>query len=349
MSNIFESFQTASAPPMTPTNKSICPPSYEEAVPLSRHAGHRVTSTASDDILPYNATHDIQPHDDESSVPLLQVVVDQNLHQEQTRNSSRTVPYQVQKDTIVSYDQQINEDGLALAQFLHEHNTPPQMKIKFRGYHRATHFKSRTAHDREGNLVIEERKPKTKQVEDFNFEVDCSYYISPTCQGLYGPKNISTGHQKSLDEVCEEYVLKQGRLRELEVTKVVDWNYIELTQALTAAIRSGGYKHNLVVTYEMKESKITIKSGASPFTNIASSTWVYVACITTMLFLIAWPIYRFIEWIYAKFTSRTIVTSTWGMKISEREFYQNHVTEIVGKTNRKQPSNATITFAPQRQ
>ncbi|KAF7726525.1 hypothetical protein EC973_008656 [Apophysomyces ossiformis] len=345
------------------TDKATSPPPYEEGIPLSMRSDQPSSSIASDEILPY---HVARPPNDDAFAPLLQVAVDEDSHTGGSPRPTHTIPYKVQKDSIVSYDQHINEDGEALARFLNEHNTPPIMKIKFRGYHRATQFKSRATHDRDGNLMIEERKPKTALIEDFNFEIDCSRYISTTCKGLYGPMDIRTGHQKTADEVCEEYVQKQARLRELLVTKVVDWNYEDLTKgtiewqrfllidvdlvlALTTAIRSQGYNHNLTITYDMKESKIKIMSGASPFSTLARNPCVYITCFISMLCIIAWPLYRILDSIFNKFAKRTTMTSRWDMILSEREFYEKHIDEILHKTKRKPIPPTTVTCSVQRQ
>ncbi|KAG0183930.1 hypothetical protein DFQ28_000457 [Apophysomyces sp. BC1034] len=303
-----ELLQSTASPSTHGGDQVSCPPAYEEAVHLTSATDHTADTTASSvQLQQYDDDNNNLSNDEESTQPLLQVTIDDNSRRPETSSHQypiRPIPYRIKNDSIVSDDRHINEDGERLEEFLLEHNTPPKLKIRIRGYHSATRYKSRVTSDRDGNMVVEESDPQTTQVEDFNYEVDCSKYISSVCQGLHGTRDVRSDYAKTAREMCEEYVQKQNRLKELTLTKKVKWNYSELTQALTAAIRSNGYQHNLAISYELKESKITIRTGLSRLTFLAENC-------------------------------RTAITSEWVMTICESNFYHKHVTEIIENTSGK--------------
>jgi hypothetical protein len=67
-------------------------------------------------------------------------------------------------------------------------------------------------------------------VDDFEFDIDASQYISPVCQGIYLLPDPKTGQIKSLRELCSEYVDAPTDLKELKLKKEIHWNYAELTR-----------------------------------------------------------------------------------------------------------------------
>ena len=97
------------------------------------------------------------------------------------------------------------------------------------GYHEETHWRTRSSRDKDGNLV-EEREPVTVRVDDFSFDVDCSNYVSPNCEGMYVLPDRKTGFTKSVRELCDEYVHEKNQLKELRLTKVIEWDYATLTR-----------------------------------------------------------------------------------------------------------------------
>ncbi|KAF7723260.1 hypothetical protein EC973_002153 [Apophysomyces ossiformis] len=170
--------------------------------------------------------------------PLLQLDDEQNNSDDDNERSGRPPPpdyslyhakYETQADGILSRDEHLNQDGEALAQFLYMHNTPPKMSVRFRGSHQETHWRTQRRHDKDGNLV-EEQEPITRIVEDFNFVMDCSEHVSPVCQGVFVLPNPRTGEIKSVRELCDDYIHEKNQLKELQLTKVIEWNYDELTQ-----------------------------------------------------------------------------------------------------------------------
>lgn len=164
-------------------------------------------------------------------------------------------PYKTLKDgSIISRDEHLNRDGEALVQFLKQHNTPPNMAVRFRGkeisrphfaiailviliidlyrlsgWHEETFWRSRTSRDNDGN-VIELQEPETRTITDFDFEIDCSDCISPFCQGIYVLPDKKTGEIKTVRQLCDDYVHEKNKLKELRLTKEIEWNYAELTR-----------------------------------------------------------------------------------------------------------------------
>lgn len=164
-------------------------------------------------------------------------------------------PYKTLKDgSIISRDEHLNRDGEALVQFLKQRNTPPNMAVRFRGkeisrphfaiailviliidlyrlsgWHEETFWRSRTSRDNDGN-VIELQEPETRTITDFDFEIDCSDCISPFCQGIYVLPDKKTGEIKTVRQLCDDYVHEKNKLKELRLTKEIEWNYAELTR-----------------------------------------------------------------------------------------------------------------------
>jgi hypothetical protein len=67
-------------------------------------------------------------------------------------------------------------------------------------------------------------------VIDFDFAVDVSQYVSPTCLAMYVEPNRKTGETKTVRQLCDDYVKEKRNFKELEMRKSIEWNYKELTQ-----------------------------------------------------------------------------------------------------------------------
>jgi YD repeat-containing protein len=97
------------------------------------------------------------------------------------------------------------------------------------GYHEETHWTTTSTRNSDGELV-EERQPTTRRIDDFNFDVDVSSEVSDVCQGVYILPDPKSGEVKSLRELCNEYVHERNILKELQLTKEVNWDYNGLTR-----------------------------------------------------------------------------------------------------------------------
>ncbi|KAI8093313.1 uncharacterized protein BX664DRAFT_329424 [Halteromyces radiatus] len=245
--------------------------------------------------------------------------------------------YEIQSSGILSRDIHLNNDGEALAQFLHQHNNAPEMKVKFHGYHEETYYRTRNTRDEEGNWR-EEREPVTKRVDDFQFDIDCSNMVSPECRGLYVLPDPKTGQVKTVRELCDDYVHESNNLKELRLTKVIDWDYAQLTRAFTSAIRAYGYYHSVDISYEMKNYKVTIKTN-STLSRMSDHKAVRFFFFITCLWIIAWPIL----WLCKKQFGHTSLKSEWAMKVTEQQWYEEHIHEVLGQIYRT-PRYANVPF-----
>ncbi|KAG0183237.1 hypothetical protein DFQ28_000107 [Apophysomyces sp. BC1034] len=237
-------------------------------------------------------------------------------------------PFQTQEEGIISRDDHLNRDGEALAQFLYEHNTPPKMSVRFYGFHEETHWRSRSSRDSNGNLV-EEREPVSQTVEDFDFMVDCSGNVSSECQGVYVMPDPKSGQVKTVRQLCDDYIHEHNQLKELQLTKVVEWNYAELTQALTAAIHAHGYCHHIHISYVMKNYKITVKT-SSQISRMADHWLVRLLCFVSCLWIVAWPVL----WLWRKKFGHATLKSEWLMAVTERDWYNTNIREVLNQVPR---------------
>lgn len=101
--------------------------------------------------------------------------------------------------------------------------------IPLLGWHEETFWRTRTSRDNDGN-VVEQQEPETRVITDFEFEIDCSDCIFPVCQGIYVLPDRKTGQIKTVRELCDDYVHEKNKLKELRLTKEIEWNYPELTR-----------------------------------------------------------------------------------------------------------------------
>ncbi|KAL0089209.1 hypothetical protein J3Q64DRAFT_1727548 [Phycomyces blakesleeanus] len=242
-------------------------------------------------------------------------------------------PFYRTTEEVISRDDHLNRDGEALLQFLNEHNTVPGMAVHFYGYHEETHWRRRTTRDSDGNIT-EESEPVTQRVDDFTFDVDCSQDIIPICQGIYVLPDKKTGLVKAVRALCDEYVHEKNKLKELQLTKVVNWNYPELTKAFTAAIRAHGYTSTVEISYRMKSHKVIVKT-SSWISRTSDNRVVQVLLFISCLWIIVWPII----WFCKKKFGHTTLKSEWIMSVSERDWYQRHIHEVLGQVRKENAYN----------
>lgn len=171
---------------------------------------------------------------------------------------------------------------------------------------------------------MQERVSSTHRVTDFLFDIDCSADVSPVCQGVYILPNPKTGEQPTLRQLCDDYVHSKNKLKELKLTKEVNWDYNGLTRALTTAIRDSGFYENVEITFKTEDHEIVVKSN-SPLSRYMDSVAVKILLFISCLWIIALPlVYLFKE----KF-GHSNLKSAWNMNISERDWYTAHIGEIV--------------------
>lgn len=238
----------------------VPPPSYNSGIvhneqpvyDFADYDSHVSTHTATEpSIVGYHANEE----DNSVYAPLLgNAVGDVNMDEyvdltQPPEYAPYRATYKMKKKGVISRDHHINEDGEALFRFLLDHNSPPAMSIKVRGkylfkcasgvdtkintkivgYHDETRWRTETHRNSDGT-TREEQHSYTEQVIDFDFAVDVSQYVSPTCTAMYVEPDKKTGKSKTVRQLCDDYVKEKGKFKELEMRKSIDWNYKELTQ-----------------------------------------------------------------------------------------------------------------------
>ncbi|KAG2177936.1 hypothetical protein INT43_003183 [Umbelopsis isabellina] len=314
----------------------VPPPSYNSGVvhneqPVYDFAGydsHVSTLTAAEpSIVEYHANEE----DNSVYAPLLgNAVGDVNMEEyvdltQPPEYAPYRATYKMKKKGVVSRDHHINEDGEALFRFLLDHNSPPAMSIKVRGYHDETRWRTETHRNSDGT-TREEQHSYTEQVTDFDFAVDVSQYVSPTCAAMYVEPDKKTGKTKTVRQLCDDYVKEKGQFKELEMRKSIDWNYKELTQAILYAIRHQGYHHTVDITFPLQNNRVTVKCN-SKLSELYDSWWFKAILVVTCLWLIAIPTFYVMR---KKFGHKNL-KSEWQMKISEEQWYQQHVYEVLAQ------------------
>ncbi|RUP49053.1 hypothetical protein BC936DRAFT_143377 [Jimgerdemannia flammicorona] len=242
------------------------PPSYEDAVHNTEEPSYVVIPDFGLTPLPSAPTlldaHDRDLYDDINAddVPLLSGESD--MAAEQSSSVVEVSPpgysiYQAEFQTdprgVVSWDKHLNEDPEALYQFLVTHNSRPGMHVDFHGHHDETRTRIRTYTDKDGRSRTE-TEYYTETVTDFQFSVDASDYVAHESHtGLYvlpQPESrfasvlgwfkserkrkmeIAKREQakpKTARELCGEYVRSKNLLKEIKVSKQVEWDFEELT------------------------------------------------------------------------------------------------------------------------
>ncbi|OBZ91470.1 hypothetical protein A0J61_00437 [Choanephora cucurbitarum] len=325
------------------TKNSGPPPSYDEALqpPLSSPTsnshqnaldGYVLDNTAPTQLpgTPSNTSDygSATPNSNQDTVPLL------SNHDDDLSFQGRPLPpgysvhnaaYKTTTDGVVSRDKHINEDGEALVRFLYQHNTPPRLIIHFHGYHEETTWTVETVRNRDGDEV-QQRVPTTRQIDDFKFDLDCSADVSSECQGIYLLPDPKTGEQKRLRQLCDEYVHSKNALKELKMTKEIEWDFNNLTRALTTAIRDSGFYDFINITYSLENHETVVKTDEK-ISKLADNKYIRFFFFITCLWILAWPIIYFCK---EKFGHSTL-KSAWKMNVSEREWYGLHVGEITRK------------------
>lgn len=80
--------------------------------------------------------------------------------------------------------------------------------------------------------MISEREPETRRIDDFNFDIDVSSDVSNVCQGVYILPDPKTGEVKPLRELCNDYVHETNLLKELKLSKEIEWDFNGLTRGI---------------------------------------------------------------------------------------------------------------------
>ncbi|KAI8137879.1 hypothetical protein BJV82DRAFT_674321 [Fennellomyces sp. T-0311] len=233
-------------------------------------------------------------------------------------------------DRILSRDQQVNVFSQELYSFLRARSAvPPRIAIHFKGT-RNPRIQYRRTYDSNGNILTEEQEISKEgpihPIEEFNYRIDCSDLVSRRWAGFHVLPDRKTGRVKTVEELCEDYVKDTHKLKELQLTKVIDWDEELLIRTLTAGIRANGYSNTLNITIEKKETKVTVKPG-SWLARMADNVVVRAFFYSTLLFIFTWPMLL----LWRRKIGHKTLQSKWHMTVSEKDWCDQHMAEIIGQ------------------
>ncbi|KAJ9087025.1 hypothetical protein DSO57_1037368 [Entomophthora muscae] len=123
------------------------------------------------------------------------------------------------------------------------------------------------------------------------------------------------GPPKKVEDVLAEHISASNNLKKIVLKKEVVWDYEWLDQALTSAIRSRGFRHQLQISYRLENYKVKVISdnARSRFYNHPATK---VLCVITCLCVIAWPLAYF----YGRKHQRTLI-SAFTMNLTPQEWF----------------------------
>ncbi|KAF9289149.1 hypothetical protein BGZ68_009932 [Mortierella alpina] len=215
------------------------------------------------------------------------------------------------------------DDPYQLYRFFVAHNDRPSMHVLITG----SHMEKQKTEERnsDGTSAAVEHKVK---VNDFKMDFDLSPYISPagTIMTLPDPK---TGNKPTLREVMEEHVEEENPFKELHMEKRVNWDYEDLTRAITQAIRSVNYRYTIEISYPIFNNKVVVHS-SSPLATFMRSAWTKALCVISVVGIAMYPLRE----MYKKVKDKSL-QSEFQMTISTREFYMANYWNIVDQVQYK--------------
>jgi hypothetical protein len=92
------------------------------------------------------------------------------------------------------------------------------------------------------------------------------------------------------------------------------------------------------ISYELNNHKITIKTD-SPVSKMSDHKAIRFLFFITCLWIFAWPLL----WLYKKKFGHSTLKSEWLMKVTERQWYNDHVHEVLGQID-STPRFANVPF-----
>ncbi|KAG0284332.1 hypothetical protein BGZ96_011293 [Linnemannia gamsii] len=134
-------------------------------------------------------------------------------------------------------------DPYQLYRFFVAHNDRPTLHVIIKGHHIEKRETYETDSDGKRKLVLQDH-----YVEDFNMDFDLTSYVVPR-GALYTAPDAKTGAIPTIKEVLEQFADEENPFKEMHMHKSIQWDYEELTKAITHAIRSVNYRHSISISY----------------------------------------------------------------------------------------------------
>ncbi|KAK3826253.1 MAG: hypothetical protein JOS17DRAFT_253865 [Linnemannia elongata] len=224
--------------------------------------------------------------------------------------------YERSKKGVESCDPVLG-DPYQLYRFFVAHNDRPTLHILIKGHHieKREHYER----DSDGNqkLVL-----KDHYVEDFKMDFDLTPYIIPR-GAIFTTPDPKTDTIPTIKQVLEQFADEENPFKEMHMHKSIQWDFEELTKAITHAIRSVNYRHSISISYPCTNNVVIVRS-ASPMANFMRSNWTKFFCFLTCVGVIFYPARA----IYKKVKDKTL-KSEFQMAMTTRDFYMQYYWSIV--------------------
>ncbi|CAG8600980.1 28736_t:CDS:2 [Gigaspora margarita] len=165
--------------------------------------------------------------------------------------------YKTSAEGVTSFDFKLNRDAESLYRFFVARNDKPQMAITIMGYHTESKDDSYYTVDSEGNSRRVDQSTNV-EVVDFKFTLDLSDYILPTGV-MYAIQRLNHPPIEIM-QILREYVEHKNVLKEIEMRKVVIWDYESLTRAISSTIRQQGFRDDIRITYPLRNHIVKVQS-----------------------------------------------------------------------------------------
>ncbi|KAF9146970.1 hypothetical protein BG015_011444 [Linnemannia schmuckeri] len=208
-------------------------------------------------------------------------------------------------------------DPYQLYRFFVAHNDRPSLHIVIKGHHIEKHETYETDSDGNRKLVIQDH-----YVEDFKMDFDLTPYVVPR-GALFTAPDPKTGTIPTIKQVLEQFADEENPFKEMHMHKSIQWDYEELTRAITHAIRSVNYRHSINISYPCTNNVVIVRS-ASPLAKFMRSNWTKFFCFLTCVGVIFYPARA----IYKKVKDKTL-KSEFQMAMTTRDFYMQYYWSIV--------------------
>ncbi|KAF9136123.1 hypothetical protein BGW39_006919 [Mortierella sp. 14UC] len=211
-------------------------------------------------------------------------------------------------------------DPYQLYRFFVAHNDRPTLNIVIKGHHTEKRETYETDSDGKRKLVVID-----EYVQDFKMDFDLTPYIIP--RGILftapDPKSDTATTPPTIKQVLEQFADEENPFKEMHMHKTVQWDYEELTRAITHAIRSVNYRHSIEISYPCTNNVVIVRS-ASPLANFMRSNWTKFFCFLTCVGVIFYPARA----LYKKVNDKTL-KSEFQMALTTRDFYMRYYWAIV--------------------
>ncbi|KXN73488.1 hypothetical protein CONCODRAFT_68274 [Conidiobolus coronatus NRRL 28638] len=242
------------------------------------------------------------------------------------------IPVKTSSSGTTSHEALLNKDPNLLYNFFLYYNTAPKLFVDIKGYHTEYTTNSHRVTKPDGEDEWETREDE-EEVIDFEINLDASQYISPSgILHLTNPEAHSNEEDysiNSINQLFEKYTQSKNHLKEIQLEKVIQWDFEELTRAILYSIRSQGYQDKVNISYRRENYKVNVIS-ESKVAKLYHSKIMSALCFLTCCCVIFWPIAH----LYKDKLGENF-RSTFKMSISTQEWYYQNISSILSEVRNR--------------